>query len=478
MKFSIGHRLFLTVLLSIVVVAAVGVELTRWKLFDNFSAPATDTPDPEHLADLMDALATRYRQHHDWSFLPVEPEQRKTALHELVDMQETLDAERGNSSLSSNLGQSILGQSSLGHRIGLLDRNRRYLAGAIASPLLVMFASIDRVQRPLVIDGRTIGYLVVARPQNPDDALAVAFLIDQQQNIFIVAAISVLLSALAAAWLATHFRKPIRQLVEVARRLEAGQLDARLAIQRSDELGELAATFNHLAAKLEDTERSRRQWVTDTSHELRTPLSVLRGQMEALQDDVRIATPDNVAIMLAQVHALTKLVDDLHALARADIGQLSCDKIVVDMWPLVVETLDAFSGKFRNAKLAAKIGVPPARTTVHCDPDRMRQVLANLLENCVRYTDAGGRIEVQGTVAGDTLRIAIDDSAPGVPEQSLRRLGERFFRVEPSRNRHLGGAGLGLGLCRQILEAHDGRLEFTPSPLGGLRATLVLKVES
>ncbi len=456
------------VLLSIVIVAAVGVELTRWKLFGNFSTTATSKFDAERLPDLADALAARYRQRHGWSFLPVESEQRNITLREMVRWHETLDAQRGNSSASP----------SLEYRIGLLDKDRHYLAGAIADPLLVMFASIDRVQRPLVVDGKTVGYIVAARPQNPDDALAVAFLLDQQQNIFIVAVISVLLSALMAAWLAAHFRKPIRQLVDGARRLEDGQFDSRLAIHRSDELGELAATFNHLAAYLEHTEHSRQQWVADTSHELRTPLSVLRGQMEALQDGVRNATPGNIAIMLAQVHVLTRLVDDLHALARADIEQLSCDKTIVDVWPLVMETLDAFSGKLSIARLSVTIGASPAHTTVRCDPDRMRQVLANLLENCVRYTDAGGCIRVQGAVVGDTLRIVIDDSAPGVSGQSLGRLGERFFRVEPSRNRKLGGAGLGLSLCRKILEAHDGRLEFAPSPLGGLRTTVVMALES
>jgi len=114
---------------------------------------------------------------------------------------------------------------------------------------------------------------------------------------------------------------------------------------------------------------------------------------------------------------------------------------------------------------------------VHCDVDRIGQVVTNLLENSVRYTATGGRIGVAGVVIGDELHIVIEDSAPGVPAPSLDHLGERFFRVEASRNRQLGGAGLGLALSRQILEAHAGRLEFGPSPLDGLRATIILKLE-
>jgi two-component system, OmpR family, sensor histidine kinase BaeS len=466
LKLSIGHRLFLAVLLSIMAVALAGVEITRWKLFDHVSdVPARIESEP--LAKLSDALSAQYRQHHDWSFLPADSAKRKTWLREeLKRSQGDGEVKPGARPLSPTVG----------YRIGLLDKDRHPLAGAVANPLIIAFTSIDTFGRHLVVDGKTVGYLILATPQNPDDELAVAFLIDQQRNLFIVAAISVLLSALVAAWLATHFRKPIRQLVDGARRLEGARFDTRLTVRRSDELGELAYTFNHLAARLEDIERSRQQWVADTAHELRTPLSVLRGQVEALQDGVRSATPENLAIMLRQVGALTKLVDELYQLARADIGQLSYNKAANDVWRLVQDVLDGFAEKFRVAGLAIAIGTPPAHSTVYCDVDRIRQVMTNLLENCVRYTAAGGRIEVRGIAARHELRIEISDSAPGVPEHALGRLGERFFRVEPSRNRQFGGTGLGLALSKQILDAHEGRLEFGPSPLGGLRVTVVLKL--
>jgi two-component system sensor histidine kinase BaeS len=466
LKLSIGHRLFGAVLLSIVTVAMVGVGMTRWKLFDHVSdVPARIESEP--VAKLTDALSRQYRLHHDWSFLPADSARRKTWLREeMMRSQEDGEVKPGAQPLSPTLG----------YRIGLLDKDRRYLAGAIVNPLIVAFASIDRFGRHLVVDGKTVGYLIVATPQNPDDDLAVAFLVDQQRNLFIVAAISVLLSALVAALLAAYFRKPIRQLVEGARRLEAARFDTRLTIRRSDELGELAHTFNHLAARLEDTERSRQQWIADTAHELRTPLSVLRGQVEALQDGIRSTTPENLAIMLRQVGALTKLVDELYQLARADIGQLSCDKTANDVWRLVEEVLDGFAEKFRVAELTVAMGTLPARSTVYCDVDRIRQVVTNLLENCVRYTAAGGGIEVRGMAVRDELRVEISDSVPGVPEHAISHLGERFFRVEPSRNRQFGGTGLGLALSRQILDAHEGRLEFGPSPLGGLRVTVVLKL--
>jgi two-component system sensor histidine kinase BaeS len=467
MKLPLGHRLFLAMLVSAIAMAAVELVLVRWKLFGS-AAELPKTVERARLGDLSDALSAQYRQHQDWSFLPTDSDARKAWIRdELTRLQSARNAAPDVQATSPILG----------YRIGLLDKDRHYLAGALASRALIVFATIDSIERSIVVDGVQVGYLIDARPQSSADELAVAFLLDQQKNLFFVAAIGVLLSALTAALLAANFRRPINQLVEGARRLEDARFDTRLSLRRSDELGELARAFNHLAARLEDTERSRQQWVADTSHELRTPLSVLRGQMEALQDGVRSATPENIALMLRQIHSLTRLVDELYQLARADVGQLEYSKTRCDVWQLVDDALQGFSEKFRTAGLVATIGPLPAHSIVLCDVERLRQVLTNLLENCVRYTTAGGRIDVNGVVVDHELRIAIDDSAPGVPAPLLDRLGERFFRVEPSRNRQLGGAGLGLSLCRQILQAHGGRLEFGPSPLGGLRATLVLTLE-
>lgn len=460
-KFSLRSRLFLSVLLSIWAVAAIGVELVRWRLFDNFAQYAANV-ELERLDELVDHLAAQYRVHHDWSFVPTDATQRKSWLRD------TLATHAGNRPFSP----------SLGYRLGLLDENRRYLAGALANRIIIVVASIDRRERNLLVDGRVIGHLVVAKPQNPDDDLAVAFLVQQQHNLVIVMILGVLLSALAAALLAAHFGKPIRQLAQGARRLGKAQFDTRLQIRRSDELGELALTFNQLATTLENSERSRQQWMADTSHELRTPLSVLRAQMESLQDGIRTATPENVALMLRQVLSLTKLVDELSELARSDVGPLQYAMQSVVVWPIAEELFAGFADKLAQAELTATIGPPPARSNVHGDPERIRQVLTNLLENCVRYSDAGGRLELRGAVDGPSLRITLDDSAPAVPEAALARLGERFFRVEASRSRQSGGSGLGLALCKQMLEAHGGQLEFSASPLGGLRAIVILPLEN
>ncbi|MGO4702050.1 ATP-binding protein [Dyella sp. 2RAB6] len=461
-----GYRLFLAIWLTILVAGALGVELVRWRLLDNFAEHRLDT-DTHFLDTLGATLEASYRQHGDWSFLPHDAAQRKAWLREAYERSRgtagPLDARSG--------------ASSVAYRIGLANPQGRYLAGAVASPLMIAFASIDRAARPLTVDGRPVGTLIVAYPQNPDDALAVAFLIDQQAHLAWALVAALLLSMGVASLLAAYIRRPIMRLVAGARQLESGRFDTRIDSPRTDELGELAQAFDRLAARLEEVERMRQQWIAETSHELRTPLAVLRAQIESFQDGVRTATPANIALMERQIRSLSQLVDDLHELARGDLGQVRYELAPLDAWQLATEVFADFSARFDANGLLATIGEAPLRRVAHGDASRIRQVLANLLENSARYTKAGGSVALAGDVVDDTIHIRIDDSAPGVPAASLDRLGERFFRLDDSRNRASGGSGLGLALCRQILAAHGGRLMLAPSPLGGLRATMVLPLD-
>jgi two-component system sensor histidine kinase BaeS len=176
--------------------------------------------------------------------------------------------------------------------------------------------------------------------------------------------------------------------------------------------------------------------------------------------------------MLRQVLALSKLIDELYALARADVGALDCRREPLDLWLLAVEEAQSFAERLHTAGLVLDIGAAPPAARVLADPDRMRQVLRNLFENSLRYTSAPGRVQLSARIADGLIELMIDDSAPGVPDAALARLGERFYRVDASRSRAGGGAGLGLALCTRLVEAQGGRLAFAHSPLQGLRVTL------
>jgi two-component system sensor histidine kinase BaeS len=245
----------------------------------------------------------------------------------------------------------------------------------------------------------------------------------------------------------------------------------------TDELGQLARDFNSLALTLEKNEQARRQWVADISHELRTPLAVLRGEVEALQDGVRQTTPETLHSLHSEVMRLSRMVDDLHQLALSDVGALTYRKRKVNLGEELREAADSFRSGFagKGIMLAADLPSAPA-IDVFADPERLHQLFNNLLDNSLKYTEAGGRLDIRLETGEGVASIHFMDSAPGVPEAEIGRLFDRLYRVESSRSRATGGAGLGLAICRNIVEAHEGTITAKPSPLGGVWITVVLPV--
>jgi len=354
---------------------------------------------------------------------------------------------------------------SLNSRISLLDESENYLAGR---PL----DQNPRGKRPLYHQGEVIAYLSVQKSRIPSDDMAKDFLQQQAEMIITIIVISISLSGLAALLLALHFRRPIHQLAASARALEQGRFDTRIIVRRSDELGELANSFNQLAEKLAHAEQGRRQWVADTSHELRTPISVLRAQLEALQDGIRPVNSENIALMLRQVLSLNKLIDELYSLAKADVGTLQYQMQEMDIWTLIEEESNNFQDRVSKAELQLTLTASPQRSRIMGDSERLRQVIHNLLENSVRYTHRGGVIRISADSDQQFLLIHIEDTAPEVPHAALTRLGERFYRLDSSRSREHGGSGLGLALCSRISEAHQATIAFSASELGGLHVKL------
>jgi two-component system sensor histidine kinase BaeS len=214
--------------------------------------------------------------------------------------------------------------------------------------------------------------------------------------------------------------------------------------------------------------------VADISHELRTPLAVLRGEIEALQDGVRQATPEALASLHAEALQLGRLVDDLYQLALSDLGALSYRKEPLELGAELEAAVAAYRAEFRGKGIALAVAGTEAAVPLVADPERLRQLFANLLENSLRYTDAGGRLEIALRREEGQATVTFSDSAPGVPAADLERLFERLFRVEGSRRRATGGAGLGLAICRNIAEAHGGTITAAPSPLGGVTITVAL----
>ncbi len=326
-------------------------------------------------------------------------------------------------------------------------------------------------RHPIRYNNEIVGWVITTPIERLTRNTDINFDQQQRRTSWMIVALSTLLAA-AVTWLMSRgLLAPVKRLVAGTHRLAAGDFSTRVAVSSQDELGRLAQDFNQLATSLEKNEQMRRAMMADVSHELRTPLAVLHGELEALQDGVRQPTPASLGSLQAEVATLTKLVDDLHQLSLSDLGALAYRKSPVDCVHLLQIAVASFRERFRAKELEI-VTLLPEQATLFGDPDRLNQLFNNLLENSLRYTDAGGKLEIGVEPVPGRLRIYWQDSAPGVNDEQLARIFERFYRTEGSRNRASGGSGLGLSICQNIVEAHNGTIYAQHSPLGGVRITV------
>ena len=357
---------------------------------------------------------------------------------------------------------SIPDRLGLSSRLSLYDEKHQFIVGEPATDQIAY--------RPILVDQKVVGYLGLKPVLDQDDASSINFFSNQKRYLLLVYALTVLSSLVAALLMATYFKKPIQRLLNATLELTRGNYQHQVMIKRNDELGDLSNQLNHLADILHQHEESRRQWVADTSHEIKTPLAVLQAQIEAMQDGIRKATPEHLDAMMRQVSSLKKLTQDLADLAQADAQQLKCYFAEVNPWDVVLQEVDNFKSTFEQNQLEVSLSGEGALLSL--DRDRFKQIIVNLLGNCVRYTEQGGKIQIHTQQNEHEWVLYVDDSPFGLSDEQLARLGERFYRVDDSRTRSTGGTGLGLALSCKLAQALGGSLAFNHSPLGGLRCVL------
>jgi two-component system sensor histidine kinase BaeS len=350
----------------------------------------------------------------------------------------------------------------IGLRLSLFDADKHLIAGP-RHP--VEEFTLD----PLEAGGRIIGWLGLHRMKDLPNPLAKTFLERQATFFYASCAAALILTALVTLLFSRQILGPVKAMTRGTRALISRRFDTRIQVRSKDELGQLARDFNTLAKTLEQYEASRKQWISDISHELRTPLAVLRGEIEALQDGVRKAEPETLSSLHAEAVRIGKLVEDLHLLSLADSEALLSGNGELDPAEVLRDTVRLFQDRMAERGLALDLNIlekPGAR--IEGNADRLKQVFSNLLENTLRYANTPGTLHISAFSEGKRVTVLFEDSGPGVPPESLPRLFDRLYRVEPSRSRELGGSGLGLSICKQIVEALDGEISAEHSALGGL----------
>lgn len=285
------------------------------------------------------------------------------------------------------------------------------------------------------------------------------------------------LALVSTALLARRILRPVEELTSIAREMGRGDLSRRATVKSKDEISELARTFNGMADGLSRIERLRRNMVEDIAHELRTPLTNVRCQLEALQDGLVQPDRDVIDSLHEEVLALSRLVGTMQDLALAEAGQLPLNLERLG----VHEEIEKVARSFRGANpeggaLRLELDLPDALPEAQADGERFRQILRNLLTNAVRHGGPEGRVTVGARPREGMIEISVSDQGPGIAEEDLPFVFERFYRADRSRQRETGGAGLGLAIAKQLVEAQGGRIWVNTKPGEGAEFVFTLPI--
>jgi two-component system, OmpR family, sensor histidine kinase BaeS len=282
---------------------------------------------------------------------------------------------------------------------------------------------------------------------------------DESVTRVVIAAtlLAVLASVGLAVVLARMLARPLAEIGAAARRIADGDYAARVPREGPEELASLADSFNQMAASLERQEEMRRDFIANAAHELRTPLTNLQGYLEALRDGVITADRTTYESLHEEADRLVRLSRSLDALAEGDAGTSPANLVELDLANAIRSAIDLAAPSAERAGLRVEADVPPA-LPARADPDRLAQVLANLLTNAVHYTPAGGLINVKAERRPGDVLVSVSNTGDGIPAEDLDRVFERFYRVEKSRDRARGGAGIGLAIVKQLVESFGGRV--------------------
>ncbi len=260
---------------------------------------------------------------------------------------------------------------------------------------------------------------------------------------------------------ARRWISPLSDTMKAADALAVGDFSARVSVRGSRDFRRLARSFNRMAEALETADRHRRELLADIAHELRTPLTVIQGNLEGLRDGVYEATSEHLALVLDETYKLSHLVDDLRLLTLAEAGQLPLDFQIMDAPQLLADVHDAFVCQAEEAGITLEMDTVEPLPPLLADPQRLGQVLGNLVTNALRHTPPGGKITLGAAVpsADDGMRLWVTDSGEGIPAEDLPRIFDRFWRGDPARTHQTGaGSGLGLAIAKSLVEAHGGRI--------------------
>jgi signal transduction histidine kinase len=358
----------------------------------------------------------------------------------------------------------------------LLDKDMRVILdrGSSATPLVGSRYEItsNDAAFTLTVNNQIIGFFVVT---DMSFAGKLTFTLSILTPVGIVSAFLAVFMGLVAGLLMRRYVNPLADVIYAARAVADGKLNTRIQTEGPQDLRSLSESFNEMAASLERNDKERRDMLADIAHELRTPLSVIRGRLEGIVDGVY---PDNglpVSTALEQTYLMQRLVDDLRLLTLAESRQLHFESKPVDLGNLAQHVIDLFQAEAKEKDISLSLNRLSENLTIHADAQRAEQVIANLVNNALRYVPENGRIWIDVSSDVNAALLSVNDNGAGLPEEDLPFIFDRFWRKEKSRSRHTGGTGLGLAITKQLVEAQGGSIEARNLSASGLQVSVTFK---
>lgn len=321
---------------------------------------------------------------------------------------------------------------------------------------------------PLFVNRQRVGTLALSDtyvPRQVNSALDLLF------PVALISVFLAVLTILIGILLLRRMVNPLAQVVAAARAVAGGDLSTRVSVSGPDDLRALSDSFNHMAAALERNNNERRDMLADIAHELRTPLTIMRGRLEGIVDGIYPANTEHITPALEETYLLERLVEDLRLLTLAESRQLHFEQNNVSLNDLSRHVIAMFRAEAEEKQIQLTAQLPETDATITADHQRTEQVVGNLVANAIRYTPEGGKVWITVEEAEGRVALSVSDNGPGIPPEDLPRIFNRFWRAEKSRSRASGGAGLGLAIARQLVEAQGGQISASNLPGGGLRVS-------
>jgi signal transduction histidine kinase len=360
--------------------------------------------------------------------------------------------------------------------ITLLDQEQRVVFSRTHAKGEQLSSQDTKQELAVTVDGETVGWLLFDLPdprRPPPDAPELGFLQRVRQAILFGALGAAAVALLLGIVLARTLTHPLSELTAATRALAGGALGQQVAIRSNDELGELGTAFNQMSTDLAKSVHLRRQMTADIAHDLRTPLSVILGYTEALSEGKFQGSPEIYTVLHDEAQHLNRLIDDLRTLSLADAGELPLHWERVAPGELLARAASAHRVQAEQKGIQLAVEAPPNLPAVHADPERMAQVLGNLVSNALRYTPVGGFIRLAAAAKEGGVALQVQDSGAGIAPDDLPYVFERFYRGDKARPQ-TGQSGLGLAIAKSLVEMQQGTLSVSSAPGHGTTFTIAL----